>query len=141
MLSTNRNRRTLLLRLALGMTGAVLFAATAHATPSEQEGKVIEKLIAQVAAARKTTFIRNGREVDAPAAAEHLRAKYRHFKDRISTASDFIRLAGTQSELSGMPYRVRLPDGKTLTSAEFLHDQLKSLQSTAAGNGATPAEK
>ncbi len=141
MLSMNRKRRGLLLGLPLVITAAVMFAAPANATPSEQESQVIEQLIAQVAVARKTVFIRNGREVGAPAAAEHLRAKYRHFKDRIATASDFIRLAGTRSELTGVPYRVRLPDGKTLTSAEFLHDQLKALQSASAGAGATPAAK
>lgn len=129
MLPMNRKRRALVLGLPLVMTAAVMFTASANATPSERESQVIEQLIAQVAAARKTIFIRNGREVDAPAAAEHLRAKYRHFRDRIATPSDFIRLAGTQSELTGTPYRVRLPDGKTLTSAEFLHNQLQSLQS------------
>lgn len=130
-----------MLRLPLVMAIAVASGAPANATPSVQESQVIEKLIAQVAAARKTIFIRNGREVDAQAAAEHLRAKYRHFRDRIVTASDFIRLAGTQSELTGMPYRVRLPDGKTLTSAEFLHDQLNALRLASASNGATPAAK
>lgn len=73
-------------------------------------------------------FIRNGREHDAEAAAGHMDRKYRHYRDRIATPEDFIRLAATKSMMSGKAYLVRPPGGEVRASAEWLGDALVDLR-------------
>lgn len=71
-------------------------------------------------------FIRNGDEHDSAEAAKHMRRKYEHFlnKGDIHSVDDFIDLAGTKSLLTQKAYRVRLPDGTEVPTAEWLRDQL-----------------
>ena len=107
---------------------ALCAAGPASATPSASEQKVIETLIQRVANHKSMKFMRNGEEHDAAEAARHLRAKYDHFKDKIVTAEDFIRLCGTRSEVTKVPYKVRTADKGTRNSADFLkelEDELK----------------
>jgi hypothetical protein len=81
------------------------------------------------------TFIRNGSDYDGAAAADHIEAKYEHFKDEIRTAEDFIDRAATKSLLSGAPYQVRCGSGARVAAAEWLRDTLHSYraQHTPAG--------
>jgi hypothetical protein len=81
------------------------------------------------------TFIRNGSDYDGAAAADHIEAKYEHFKDEIRTAEDFIDRAATKSELSGAPYQVQCGSGAKVAAAEWLRDTLHSYraQHTPAG--------
>jgi len=65
------------------------------------------------------TFIRNGSEYSGPAAADHIQAKYEHFKDEIKTVEDFIDRAASKSLLSGKPYQVRCA-GKTVSAADWI---------------------
>lgn len=65
-------------------------------------------------------FIRNGREHTAEEASRHMNRKYEHYKKKIKTPEDFIRLAGTKSILSGRPYMVRMKDGNEIPCAEWL---------------------
>ena len=65
------------------------------------------------------TFIRNGSEYDGGAAADHIQAKYDHFKDEIKTVEDFIDRAASKSLMSGKPYEVRC-DGKMMTAADWI---------------------
>ena len=74
------------------------------------------------------TFIRNGSEHDAKEAADHLRQKMHYFEGEIHTADDFIRLCGTHSELSGLPYKIRTADGTVRDSGPFLRDLLLKLR-------------
>jgi len=64
-------------------------------------------------------FIRNGSEYAGGEAADHIRAKYDHFKDEIKTVEDFIARAASKSLLSGKPYEVRC-DGKTIPAADWI---------------------
>ena len=70
------------------------------------------------------TFIRNDKEYDANAAAEHIRKKYDHFKNKIHTPEDFIELCATKSLLSGRPYFVKCRDGVLIRCAEWLKKEL-----------------
>jgi len=58
----------------------------------------------------KCVFIRNGQAYESRDAEIHIKRKYRHFKDDISSAEDFIDLAATRSTLSGQVYTVRCGD-------------------------------
>jgi hypothetical protein len=94
---------------------ALLAPAAARADALEDE---IVHLIAFVRQS-PCTFIRNGSEYAGPEAADHIQAKYEHFKSRIKTVEDFIARAASRSILSGKPYAVRC-DGKTVPAADWI---------------------
>ncbi|HEY1270175.1 MAG TPA: DUF5329 family protein [Candidatus Binatia bacterium] len=94
-------------------------ARTVFAAGREDTDRAVEYLLAYVARS-DSIFIRNGQSYDAQQAAAHLRAKYNYFKAQIQTPEDFIRLAGTKSELSGKPYLVQTRGGRVFKSAEWL---------------------
>jgi len=118
-------------RLLAATAVALCAAGPVHATPSPSEQKVIETLIERVADHKSMTFMRNGEEHDSVEAARHLRAKYDHFKDKIVTAEDFIRLCGTRSEMTKAPYKVRTANMGTRNSADFLHEELRQVRRQA----------
>ena len=70
-------------------------------------------------------FIRNNKEHTAVEAADHMQRKYEHFKDKIKTPEDFIRLTATKSLMTGSLYYVRLKDGKKFTSEAWLRQALE----------------
>ena len=59
-------------------------------------------------------------------AAAHMQRKYEHFKDKIKTPEDFIRLTATKSLMTGKLYYVRLKDGEKLTSEAWLLQALEA---------------
>jgi hypothetical protein len=124
-----------ILRFMQGLLAALALAlcaaGPASATPSASEQKVIETLIQRVANQKSMKFMRNGEEHDAAEAARHLRAKYDHFKDKIVTAEDFIRLCGTRSEVTKVPYKVRTAGQGTRNSADFLKEELRLVRRQA----------
>ncbi|CAN7639317.1 MULTISPECIES: DUF5329 family protein [unclassified Variovorax] len=126
-MNTLRFLQALLAAMAFGLCAA----SPAHATPSASEQRVIETLIQRVASQKSMKFMRNGEEHDATEAAQHLRAKYDHFKDKIVTAEDFIRLCGTRSEVTKVPYKVRTADKRTRNSSDFLKDELRLVRRQA----------
>lgn len=79
------------------------------------------------------TFIRNGSSHTPAEAADHIRAKYEHFKGQIKTPQDFIRLSASKSLLSGKPYLVRTADGKEMRLDEWLTEALKAHRSATHG--------
>jgi hypothetical protein len=71
-------------------------------------------------------FIRNGSAYDGAAAADHVEAKYEHFKREIKTAEDFIARAATKSLMSGAPYQVQCGSASPTAAAGWLLDELHS---------------
>jgi hypothetical protein len=71
------------------------------------------------------TFIRNGQKHTPQEAANHIRAKYEHFKSEVKTPEDFIRLSASKSLLTGQPYLVRSRDGKEMQLSVWLTEALK----------------
>jgi hypothetical protein len=103
----------------------LLVAGAAHAFgPSVVEAQKIEYLIASVATLQNAQFVRNGTTYDGKAAADHLRMKLSKAGSRISTAEDFIRLCGSVSSMSGVPYSIRFADGTTIDSEVYLRQKL-----------------
>jgi hypothetical protein len=76
-------------------------------------------------------FYRNGTWHDSKAAQVHLRDKYKWLVARnlINTTEDFIERAATESSFSGLPYQVRCNGGATLTSNQWLREELTYLRS------------
>ena len=99
------------------------FAAPLHA--AESLDQTIQYLLDYVANSH-ATFIRNGTSHTPAEAADHIRAKYEHFKDQIKTPQDFIRLSASKSLLTGKPYLVRTADGKEMRLDEWLTNALKA---------------
>ncbi len=98
--------------------------------PLDQE---IKRLLA-VTETSGATFVRNGKEHTAAEAVEHMMKKYVHFqkKGRIASTEDFIALAGTKSMMSGNEYTLRMPDGRTHKSGEWLTARLAEIRSASA---------
>jgi hypothetical protein len=102
--------------------------AVAAPTVADRE---IDALIASVGALKGASFIRNGDAHTAVDAASHLQLKRRKAGRRIKTAEDFISLCATRSSLSGKPYQIRLANGTTVASADFLRARLREIRASA----------
>ena len=71
-------------------------------------------------------FYRNGTWHDSKAAQAHLRDKYKYLvaNNLINTTEEFIERAATESSFSGQPYEVSCNGGATVTSKQWLSDEL-----------------
>jgi Family of unknown function (DUF5329) len=108
----------------LALAVASLALAASPPAPSRADAE-----IGQLLEALKTSgcrFQRNGTWYDAPQAAEHLGTKrvYLNRANRIQSAEDFIRLAGTESSMSGKAYRVACPGKPEVDSKAWLESEL-----------------
>ena len=99
------------------------------ASLTEQEK--IERLIDAVAAAPGLVFIRNDEEHNPTAAADHLRRKYSAVEEKNITARQFIDELASKSSTSGEAYRVKLPDGREMSSKQWLSDELRRIEGNA----------
>jgi len=72
-------------------------------------------------------FYRNGGWHSAAKARAHLEMKYDYLvkKGLIGTAEDFIEKAASQSSISGNAYQVKCGNGSSVTSAQWLEDELR----------------
>jgi len=116
-------------RLCLGLLGAWC-TAPAWAEPPAAEAARIDKLILAVAHRGDIRFLRNGKEYDCRQAAEFLRGKLKWRMEKVATVQDFIEQIGTRSTTTGEVYQVKLADGRTLPSAEFLRQELRRIEKT-----------
>ncbi|MCD4778953.1 MAG: DUF5329 domain-containing protein [Candidatus Omnitrophica bacterium] len=71
-------------------------------------------------------FYRNKKEYDGARALEHIFLKYKHYKDKIVTAEDFIERCVTKSLISGKDYSLQCADQPPMPLAEWLHLQLNA---------------
>ena len=120
------------LRLAMAsvLMPALLLASVARAEPPTNVQIEVNFLLGYVEGSR-CEFYRNGSWHDSRTAQAHLRDKYRYLAARnlIATTEDFIERAATESSLSGQPYAVRCNGGATVTSSQWLRDELVRFRS------------
>lgn len=107
----------------------LLLALSTSALAADSLSTEVDRLLADVEGS-KCIFIRNGKEHSAADAAAHMRKKRDHFRDQIRTAEDFIRLAGTKSELTGRPYLIRCGGNKPQPTAAWLTRELAKHRQT-----------
>ena len=71
-------------------------------------------------------FYRNGTWHDSKEAQAHLRDKYKWLAARnmIHTTENLIERAATQSSFTGLDYKVKCNGGATITSNQWLRDEL-----------------
>lgn len=115
-------RLTTCLVLMLGLT----LAPVARAEPPTNVQIEVNFLLGYIDGSA-CEFYRNGTWRDSKAAQEHLRDKYKYLvaRNRIKTTEDFIEMAATKSSISGQPYKVRCNGGATVTSNQWLWNELK----------------
>jgi hypothetical protein len=116
------------LALVLGST-----ARAADPAPPSETAKV-EALLELVENLKEARFVRNGREYDGAAAAQHMRAKWRWQGRSIKTAREFVRLIATRSSETGQPYLIRWKDGKQVASGDYLNRELDRLEGKPAAS-------
>ncbi|WP_220635043.1 DUF5329 domain-containing protein [Georgfuchsia toluolica] len=106
-----------------------LLAPTARAEPATSVQIEVNFLLGYVEGTG-CEFYRNGSWYDSKAAQVHLRDKYKYLVARnlINTTEDFIARAATESSFSGQPYVVRCNGGATITSSQWLRDELARLR-------------
>ena len=108
------------------IVAGTIFAAAAHADTAEE----IKHLLDYVGGSG-CTFARNGVESDAAEARKHLETKYAYAKSKVGSTEDFIRLAASQSSMTGQPYLVHCGTSRFL-SGDWLTDELRRYRGDAA---------
>ncbi|MCX5850092.1 MAG: DUF5329 domain-containing protein [Deltaproteobacteria bacterium] len=116
-------------RLITAFVIMALFSVAVNAQDNI-ERKKIEFLISSVENLKGARFIRNGSEHDGKEAAEHLRMKLQKAGSHVQTADDFIRLCASKSFITGNPYMIKFPEGKTIKSEKYFREKLKEYQPT-----------
>jgi len=79
------------------------------------------------------TFIRNASSYSSAEAAEHMNAKYQHFKNDIETPEDFIERCASKSLISGKPYLVIDERGEKIRTSEWLNAALSEYRAANGG--------
>jgi Family of unknown function (DUF5329) len=102
----------------------LLWAAADAETNALTEDEKIEALILALKQLVGAKFIRNGKAHTVDEAIEHMRTKWEWKKSEIKTAEDFIRVAASQSSVSGDPYFIRFADGTQRQAGEWFRAQL-----------------
>ena len=116
--------------IMLRQTAAGLFCLlillSSHASSTAATTEEIASLLLFVEQS-ECTFIRNGKHYDALEARQHIEKKYAYFKERITTAEEFIQYSATKSTISGKPYKV-ICNGVAMNSVDWLNIELARLR-------------
>lgn len=123
-------KRLLIAALFLLLAQAGLAQSTGEQTKTAELAATCEHLIFAVETSG-LTFIRNGNRADGAGAAGHIRRKYNHFKDQITTPEEFIELTATRSLMTGKAYEVILADGERMPLKDWLLDILRQHRENA----------
>ena len=106
-----------------------LLGCSAFADVPPGQRAEVGHLIAYLATSH-CVMIRNGKRHDGEEAAQHVRRKYEHFREKIATTEDFIARSATKSMMSGRPYQVQCPGEKPLPSSDWLLAELAAFRSS-----------
>ncbi|MGB2692346.1 MAG: DUF5329 family protein [Thermodesulfobacteriota bacterium] len=95
-----------------------------HADVAESQKPEVEHLL-QFVETSNCVFERNGKKYDSKKAAKHIRRKYKHFRDQITTTEEFIEYSGTKSTRSGEDYIIYCSNNAPIKSSVWLLEELK----------------
>ena len=129
--------------LPSAVTLAVLFLLAPCLLRGEQidtVNKTVMQLISHVSGSG-LIFIRNDNRYTSVEAAEHMNNKYRHFREDIETAEDFIERCASRSLLSGKPYLVIDEQGEQVRTSEWLEAALVDYRARSTGTSKRPATR
>ena len=99
--------------------------SVAHAEPPATVQAEVNFLLGYVEGSG-CAFYRNGTWHNSKEGQAHLRDKYKWLAARnlINTTEDFIERAATESSFTGLAYKVKCNGGPTITSNQWLRDEL-----------------
>jgi hypothetical protein len=102
-------------------------ADAAELSPSAQ--KEIDALLNRLGTSN-CQFYRNGSWHSGVEARDHLQMKLEYLVEKglITDSEEFIEKAGTESSLSGQPYKVRCPNQEDQPSAVWLRSELRTIR-------------
>lgn len=106
----------------------ILAAAPLHADVPPDQVDEVRHLITYLETSN-CNMIRNGKSHDGKDGAKHVRRKYEHFRDEISSTEEFIAYSATKSLMSSKPYQVQCPGQEPAPSADWLLEELKNYRS------------
>ena len=118
-------------RLTMGsilMVGLIL-VSIARAEPPVNVQREVNFLLSYIGRPG-CEFYRNGTWSDSKTAQTHLRDKYNYLVagNQINTTEDFIEKAATKSSFSGQSYKVRCNGSATVSSKQWLRDELTRIR-------------
>jgi len=122
-----------LTNLLIGDDYAVFQVKPSGKIDRKQEKRRIEALIGLVEGS-SVTFIRNGKSVEAPEMADHLRKKFEFVEPQIRTLRQFIERVASFSWGTGNVYRVRLRDGTAKSARKWLKGKIAELPTPSQDN-------
>jgi hypothetical protein len=115
----------MILRRAAAGLFCLLMLLSFHISCAAGTTEEIESLLLFIEQS-ECTFVRNSNHYDALKAREHIEKKYEYYKERITTAEDFIRYSATKSSITGEPYRV-ICHGENIITSDWLKAELAQL--------------
>ena len=71
-------------------------------------------------------MVRNNKSYNGKDGASHVRRKYNHFRDWISSTEEFIEYAASKSTKSGEYYEVQCPGEESMRSQDWLLMELQA---------------
>jgi hypothetical protein len=116
---------TIMRRASIGLL-CLLMLLLIHISSAAGITEEIESLLLFIEQS-ECTFVRNGNHYDSVKAREHIEKKYAYYKERISTAEDFILYSATQSSITGEPYMV-ICNGENMATSDWLNAELLALR-------------
>ena len=118
------------MRTLIGFVLLLLAAAPAHAAElSSSAQKEIDALLDRLGTS-KCQFYRNGSWHSGVEARDHLQMKLEYLVEKglVTDPEEFIAKAGTESSMSGRPYKVRCPNQEEQPSAVWLGSELRKIR-------------
>ena len=73
-------------------------------------------------------MVRNGKAYGGATGAKHVRRKYNHFKDDISSTEEFIELSASKSTKSGEDYWITCSGHESIRSRDWMLQQLQAFR-------------
>ena len=111
----------------IAIAGIFMLVKSAQAdVPKPQKAEVAHLLL--FVANTNCVVIRNGDEHKGPEAVKHIKKKYKHFKKKIDSTEDFIRLSASKSTMSGKAYQVKCPTLEVITTEQWLLKELAAFR-------------
>lgn len=105
----------------------LLFSNAAYSDIDKNQQMEIDFLISYVNNS-ECIFNRNGIDYKGSEAITHIKRKYDYYKNEIKTTKDFIELAATKSEISGINYTVKCKNSEIQELGKWLLKALSTLR-------------
>ena len=119
-----------IVRRLIALVLLLLAAAPADAAELSSSAQTeIDALLDRLGAS-KCQFYRNGSWHSGVEARDHLQMKLEYLVEKglVTDSEEFIAKAGTESSMSGRPYKVRCPNQEEQPSAVWLGSELRKIR-------------